>query len=261
MAGSKKDNSKKDITKVKDSNNSATKSPESHAITSQEAPESGKTTFVKNEKLAIAHFNSGVRLQSEGEYSAAIESYKNAIAAKPTWPNPYYGIGLSQYELGQYSDALSSYNKALEYNPNYARVHNAIGDALLAIGNEIYKQGDVSLAIDNAQEALVAYDQATDIRPEVNLFNCNKARLLDAFGMNADNSYLSVLNNIIKPQVLVAIPDLLRDFLTEFCNTEIRLGLELVAIGYIAQNATDLAGSLMGSISEHVAEGLPGIVG
>ncbi len=266
MAGSKKYKSKKD-SKVKDSSKSVTKTPEtpeteeSHATRSQEALESGKTTFVKNEKLSIAHYNSGIKLQSEGNHSSAIESYKKAIAANPTWPNSYYAMGLSQYELGQYSDALGSYNKALDYNPNYARVHNAIGDALLALGNEIYKQGDVSFAIHNAEDALVAYDQATNIRPEENLFHCNKARLLDAFGMNTDDSYLSVLNNIIKPQSLVAIPDLLKEFLTEFCNTRIGQGLELLAVGYIAQNAPALAGALMDSISEHAAEGLSGIVG
>jgi len=62
-------------------------------------------------------FAEGNEHYAKGEYDAAIESFKSAIALDPKLPGPYRNLGLAYRALNRCSDALPMYEKYLELKP------------------------------------------------------------------------------------------------------------------------------------------------
>jgi hypothetical protein len=52
------------------------------------------------------------------DYEAAIKEFKQAIRLAPTWPAPYYSLGLAQEKAGKFREAVTSFKQYLRLAPN-----------------------------------------------------------------------------------------------------------------------------------------------
>ena len=66
---------------------------------------------------AKKRFAEGNERYARGEYEAAVESFRAAIAAEPKLPGPYRNLGLAYRALGRCTDALPAYEKYLALKP------------------------------------------------------------------------------------------------------------------------------------------------
>ncbi|MGH7961185.1 MAG: tetratricopeptide repeat protein [Candidatus Binatia bacterium] len=82
----------------------------------------------------------------------AIEAYKKAIAADPSFPWPYHNIGQVYRKEGKDVQALEWYQKAVAINPHYWKAQINLGAILLDLKRY--------------EEALVAYRQAAAVNPD-----------------------------------------------------------------------------------------------
>ena len=94
-------------------------------------------------------------LQRAGQQEAALEMAHKASALAPTWDEPFYLAGISQYLLRHYADARQNLTRAFELNPRSA---TAIFMAALASGGEgeprqaeRYLRRAIALQPDNAR--------------------------------------------------------------------------------------------------------------
>src|SRR5689334_15657886 len=83
------------------------------AGTNEEENEVGQASNAEAKK----RFIEGNERYSRGDYDAAIESFKAAIAADPKLPGPYRNLGLAYRAVNRCSDALPAYEKYLELKP------------------------------------------------------------------------------------------------------------------------------------------------
>jgi tetratricopeptide (TPR) repeat protein len=63
-------------------------------------------------------FAEGNERYARGDYEAAVESFRAAIAADPRLPGPYRNLGLAYRALNRCADALPNYEKYLELKPD-----------------------------------------------------------------------------------------------------------------------------------------------
>ncbi|PZV17506.1 MAG: hypothetical protein DCF22_03530 [Leptolyngbya sp.] len=96
---------------------------------------------------AESHNSVAIVLKAQGNYSAAVEQYRKALALKPNQPEVMSNLGNALKESGSAEDAIACYRDAIALNPNYAEAHNNLGIS--------YKeQGKLDEAISCYQTAL-----------------------------------------------------------------------------------------------------------
>ncbi|MDE0637469.1 MAG: tetratricopeptide repeat protein [Candidatus Poribacteria bacterium] len=61
--------------------------------------------------VALTHF-------AENDLEAAVNAFKELIAAYPDYIEGYLGLGHAYERLGQYDEAIDAVQKAIEINPN-----------------------------------------------------------------------------------------------------------------------------------------------
>ena len=64
-----------------------------------------------NKAEAIEYANRGVSYAEKGDYKAAIQAYKQAIAIDPNLPGIYLDLGLACFKSGAFREALESFQK------------------------------------------------------------------------------------------------------------------------------------------------------
>jgi WD40 repeat protein len=106
----------------------------------------------KRLNITEACYQRGMRRCHEGDYSAAITDFDQAIELNPSLAKAFYNRGLAHAKLGQYQDAIASYTKVLETHENWADAYNNRGNAHYKLGN--YEQ------------AIADYNQALSINPD-----------------------------------------------------------------------------------------------
>jgi len=89
----------------------------------------------------------GMVAHQSGLTEQALEHFKAAIAAAPTWYQPYWHAGICWHYLRRYSDALSAYRQAISANPLHAIVRYHFAKALK-------DSGDLAAALPAYQAAL-----------------------------------------------------------------------------------------------------------
>jgi len=99
-----------------------------------------------------AYNNMGNILKDQDDLEAAIDSYKQAINIKPDYANAYYNMGVALNEKDNPEAAIDSYKQALKIKPDYAEAYNNMG-------NILKDQDDLEAAIDS-------YKQAINIKPD-----------------------------------------------------------------------------------------------
>jgi tetratricopeptide (TPR) repeat protein len=65
----------------------------------------------------------GLGLQRSAD---AIPAYQRAVALRPTWPEAWYALGMTQQELGQYDESIVAFNHAAEQAPNRPNYWNSL---------------------------------------------------------------------------------------------------------------------------------------
>jgi len=65
-----------------------------------------------------------------GDYTKANLLYEEAIAADPTYSEPYFGQGVMLASQGKHDEALAAYQKAIELDPVYTAAYNNIGSMM-----------------------------------------------------------------------------------------------------------------------------------
>ena len=75
----------------------------------------------------------------QGNLTAAITSYNEALQLRPDYPEAHYNLGNIFNEQGNVSAAVNFYNQAIQYNYNYQEAHFNLSVTLLLGGD--YKNG------------------------------------------------------------------------------------------------------------------------
>ncbi len=140
---------------------------------------------------AIALNNLGIALKKQGDYEAAVSSYRKAIQNVPPGDNPrsakiYNNLGEALRLQNKTPEALEAFNKALELDPKLGFAYNNVGkiyfsqnrleDAIVSFQKavsltpkEVEPQGNLAgalIAAKRYQEAIQAAGQGAKLDPK-----------------------------------------------------------------------------------------------
>ncbi|MDP2912868.1 MAG: tetratricopeptide repeat protein [Candidatus Omnitrophota bacterium] len=76
----------------------------------------------------------GVSQALKGRFAEAEESFKRAIAIKPSNPMSHYNLGTLYLNLKRFNEAIKELEECLRLNPNYHDAHNNIGTIYTSCG-------------------------------------------------------------------------------------------------------------------------------
>jgi Flp pilus assembly protein TadD len=114
-----------DVTKTFSTEHVATLDKKREDATAGTASGASEQTMKKLEALGYltpdnpdALHNLGQRYQQKGEYQKAIESYKKAIAMRPTFYNAYNNLATCYGELKMYPEAIDALEKCIKLKPD-----------------------------------------------------------------------------------------------------------------------------------------------
>lgn len=101
------------------------------------------------EKLGVGHLALGSIEESRGDYAAAAQRYRVALAMEPcstpTWYFIHNNLGYSLNQLKEYSSAIPYLQKALEIDPGRPNAYKNLGLAYEALG-ELEKAAELFIA-------------------------------------------------------------------------------------------------------------------
>jgi tetratricopeptide (TPR) repeat protein len=140
---------------------------------------------------ATAWNNLGIALKRQGDYEAAVSSYRKAIQKAPEGDKPltakiYNNLGEALRLQNKTPEALAAFNKALELDPKLGFAYNNVGkiyfsqnrleDAIVSFQkavsltpNEVEPQGNLAgalIAAKRYQEAIRAAEQGVKLDPK-----------------------------------------------------------------------------------------------
>jgi tetratricopeptide (TPR) repeat protein len=161
----------------------------------------------------IFYLTLGDEYLQKREYTAAINSYNQALQFNNSDADIYYKLGLVNYQLGEYHTAIINYSQAINLNINHPQAYSQIGLAHYQIGNyqiaiEAYTQAmrinphiainyknraDVRSHIGDTQGAIEDYNQAIKLNPDY--ATTQKDRQISRYFLN-DQQQLKQLINI-----------------------------------------------------------------
>jgi len=121
---------------------------------------------------AWAYFYIGFCYGELGNYTKAIEAYKQAIRIIPDDAVAHYNLGIAYGKLGLYKDAIEVYKQAIRINPEYVSACNNLGVTYDELG--FYK------------ESIEAYKQAIRIIPDDAVAHYNLGITYDKLGLYKD---------------------------------------------------------------------------
>jgi tetratricopeptide (TPR) repeat protein len=113
-------------------------------------------------KPADPNYAAGKAAIDAGNWAAAVEALKRAVAADAANAEAFNYLGYAHRKLGKYDDAFANYQRALALNPEHKGAHEYIGEAYLETGN-----------LAKAEEHLKALDK-------ICLFSCKEYTELKA---------------------------------------------------------------------------------
>ncbi len=82
------------------------------------------------------HSRLALDLYRKGEFEAAADSYRQALALAPTYPDLHNQLGVALHAADQDDEALQAFTRALEINPRYIEVRLNRAVALRCLGRE-----------------------------------------------------------------------------------------------------------------------------
>ncbi len=121
-------------------------------------------------RLAIA-------LRRDNQETEAVEAFKSAVELDPEYAVAYAGLGGTYVSLQQYDDAIEVYQKALELEPNMQQARVGLAAAYTAQGNEAINRG-------RPRDAVALLENAVNVNPRH-----SQAHLLLAISLNRLGEY------------------------------------------------------------------------
>ena len=85
---------------------------------------------------AWAYFQIGYCYDELGNYTKAIEAYKQAIRIDPDYAIAHYNLGVIYGHLGFHKDAIEAFKQAIRIDPDYVRAHLGLGIIYLMVGDK-----------------------------------------------------------------------------------------------------------------------------
>ena len=168
------------------------------------------------DELENAHYNHhlGAVKDSQGEYSAAIDFYKESLAINkkhlsvdhPNLASSYTGLGLVYSRTADYAQALEAHHQALDifqraFSPNNPRLAIAHGN----IGRVYEQMGAYPAALSSHEKALgIFLETLPHNHPNIATCNCDLGKVYDKMGdlMKALASHekaLEIRKNVLHP--------------------------------------------------------------
>ena len=105
-------------------------------------------------ELADIHFVIGIILQERKKTEAALEAFEKARVMNPQDFRILIELGSILLNLARYEEALTHLNAALKINAADVQLKRFLGKAHFQFANSLRKEGLISEAIDNYQDAL-----------------------------------------------------------------------------------------------------------
>lgn len=134
--------------------------------------QSTETLFLQTQSLYPDFWQSAFALgnayRAERDYPRAIETYKRAIAEKPTAADPHVNLGGAYREQGHLEEALKEYDTGIALNPHVSAFH--------------YYRALLLVTLKRPQEAVIEYETAIGIRPDYAEALNNVGALYHEFG-------------------------------------------------------------------------------
>jgi Flp pilus assembly protein TadD len=78
----------------------------------------GKDSGTARRREAIDHYNQGVTLAGKGDKQKALDEYRRAIKADPTYAIAYNNLGVLLNDRGDTAGAEAAYKSAIEHDPH-----------------------------------------------------------------------------------------------------------------------------------------------
>jgi len=103
----------------------------------------------------VDYLNEALTLERQGDYDAALTSYKLALRDRPNDQRVLQNMAIAYSRLGQQDDAIRCYRRALELGPSLAGAHYGLAFLLL-------KRGDAGEAETHLQEFLDRAPQSAE---------------------------------------------------------------------------------------------------
>lgn len=93
------------------------------------------------------HYNLGLVLEQQQNFTAAIDCYQQAITQNPNYLKAYYSLAIAFQKLGHPSETIRVYQQIIERHPNEIDAYNNLGCAWV-------QQGEFETAIKIYQDAI-----------------------------------------------------------------------------------------------------------
>ncbi|HTL58159.1 MAG TPA: tetratricopeptide repeat protein [Candidatus Limnocylindrales bacterium] len=87
-------------------------------------------------KNALAHYHLGIAYRDQNQTAKAMEEFRAAVAADPTYAAPYPEIGAILEEQGKREEAFKLYEAAVKATPWAEQLHNLLGSRLWSQGKQ-----------------------------------------------------------------------------------------------------------------------------
>jgi Flp pilus assembly protein TadD len=91
----------------------------------------------KNDKARrVDYLNEAIALERQGDFDAALTSYRLALRENPSDPRILQNIAIAYSRTGRPEDAIRSYRRALEVAPEQSGAHYGLAFLLLKRGDK-----------------------------------------------------------------------------------------------------------------------------
>ncbi len=134
----------------------------------------GRDSKVDVRPQRLDYLNEGLALERQGDFDAALTSYRLALRDHPTDLRVLQNIAIAYSKTRQHDEAIRYYRKALEIDATLGGAHYGLAFLLL-------KQGDTETAMTHLEEFLSRPPRGTDGQKWVD--HANRA-LADLKGSN-----------------------------------------------------------------------------
>ncbi len=95
----------------------------------------GSVALAAPSAQAKAEFDRGERELAAGNFEAAVDAYKKAIAASPGYTAAINGLGSALFKLGKKEEAIEEFKAALKVDPNFKLAWFNLGYAARKVGD------------------------------------------------------------------------------------------------------------------------------
>ncbi len=137
-----------------------------------------------NSNYADAYYQRGNLHFDQGENQGALDDYSKALSLNPSYINAYFNRGVIRYTLGDKPGAIEDFSQAIHLNPNFVEAY--------------YTRGVIHRSLRDGQKTLEDFDQVVRLSPNDARAYYNRAlarsMLLDREGTAKDFSEAIRLN-------------------------------------------------------------------